>query len=285
MSISGLLLSACTAPVPGPESESTLQASGPAGVYRGVVPCVDCEGIDTVVELRQDGTWQRTLTYLGSAAPTVTSSGPIVRGDGGGPPSGPDGAAVLLLFDDSMDQGEPTNSVAYLVEPDALLQLDRDRERITGDLADRYRLRLIGREFSDPRDLDGEWWVEELAGVRIEPDRTRRRRPHLRFDFVGSRLSFTGGCNQFAGVVEFDGPGRVSMGGPFAGTRMLCPGRADLDQELTDTLQTIRRWRIHGDSVETVRLELAIDQSDTASLRLMRPSAAAVPDGGEDDEP
>ena len=113
----------------------------------------------------------------------------------------------------------------------------------------------------------------------MEADRTRRRRPHVRFDVAQRRVSFTGGCNQFAGTVEFETPGGIVMAGPFAGTRMLCPGRADYDQALIDALRSVRGW-----SLETTVndrgavLELFVGAGASAIVRLVRPSSLGEED-------
>src|SRR5690554_2297646 len=36
-----------------------------AGVYKGVTPCADCMGIETVLELRKDKTYTLSMTYMG----------------------------------------------------------------------------------------------------------------------------------------------------------------------------------------------------------------------------
>lgn len=36
-----------------------------AGVYEGITPCADCEGIKTVLELKNDKTYTLSMTYLG----------------------------------------------------------------------------------------------------------------------------------------------------------------------------------------------------------------------------
>ncbi|SDW11394.1 copper resistance protein NlpE [Aequorivita viscosa] len=36
-----------------------------AGVYEGVTPCADCEGIKIVLELNNDNTYSLSMTYLG----------------------------------------------------------------------------------------------------------------------------------------------------------------------------------------------------------------------------
>lgn len=266
-------VAACTVPMPGPEPDSDPSDPEWAGLYRGVLPCADCEGVDTVLELHADGSWERTQRYLGESDELFVSSGriaPSTAVDAENEASGTGSLELVVL------EAETPDEVAYRADPDSLLQLDRDRRVITGDLEDRYRLRLVGRGADDPRRLEGEWWVEELRGAAVEADRTRRRRAHLAFDFIQPRLSFTGGCNQFAGTVRYDGPGRISMPALFAGTKMLCPGRADLDQELTEALGVVSRWRIvPGPEGEGPVLELFRNPEEPAMIRLVRPQSGS----------
>lgn len=274
----GLLicLVGCTSPDPGSESDAARTSDDQAGLYRGVVPCADCEGIDVLLELREDGTFERVSRYVGASDEAHVSSGRFGFAEGETrPPAGELQRLVVL------DAGAPSE-VAYRVETDGLRQLDRDRREITGDLADRYLLRRIGDGTRDPRRLEGDWWVSELAGVAVEPDPTRRRRPRLHFDFARGRLSFTGGCNQFAGAADFTGPGRVAMVGPFAGTRMMCPGRADFDSELTEALRSSTLWRIEdaAGSSEAV-LELFSEVDGIPKVRLQRPDPDFDPSRSE----
>lgn len=39
-----------------------------AGVYEGVLPCADCEGIETTIELKKDHTYIANYKYLGKPA-------------------------------------------------------------------------------------------------------------------------------------------------------------------------------------------------------------------------
>jgi len=74
-----IVLAACTAP--GPQAPDTMPARPHssrdaldwAGTYAGTLPCADCPGIRTKVQLRMDGTFTLTQEYLErSAAPYVT---------------------------------------------------------------------------------------------------------------------------------------------------------------------------------------------------------------------
>lgn len=46
-----------------------------AGTYKGILPCADCKGIVTKIELNKDLSYTRTIEYLGKTNGLITSSG------------------------------------------------------------------------------------------------------------------------------------------------------------------------------------------------------------------
>lgn len=100
------------------------------GVYRGILPCADCEGIETEVELRRDHTYTIRRHYIGKDAERVfENSGDFVWNDAGN----------TVIFQNL----DPPNS--FFVAENYLIHLDIAGERITGDLAELYILRKIDR--------------------------------------------------------------------------------------------------------------------------------------------
>ena len=98
-----------------------------AGTYEGVVPCADCEGIETSIVLDYDDTFVLRTTYLGKSDEVFEQRGTVVWDERGG--------AIRLDV--------PRGAVHYLVGENVLIQLDREGNRITGDLAPRYRLAKV----------------------------------------------------------------------------------------------------------------------------------------------
>ena len=39
-----------------------------AGVYKGMIPCADCEGIDVEIQLNEDNSYKMVMNYLGKNA-------------------------------------------------------------------------------------------------------------------------------------------------------------------------------------------------------------------------
>jgi len=57
---------AAPAPAPVAAAEPTAaDAAAFAGTFRGTVPCADCEGIDTTLELKTDGSYALSRSYQG----------------------------------------------------------------------------------------------------------------------------------------------------------------------------------------------------------------------------
>lgn len=100
-----------------------------AGVYEGTTPCADCEGIKTVLELKQDNTYLLSQTYLGKPEKDneFKQSGNFTWGDT---------ASTVILKD-----GE--EKMQYKVGQNQLLMLDTDGNLIDGKMSDLYILKKI----------------------------------------------------------------------------------------------------------------------------------------------
>ncbi|WP_354623122.1 copper resistance protein NlpE N-terminal domain-containing protein [Psychromonas sp. MME2] len=61
-----------------PDTHSARTSLDWNGIYKGNVPCDDCEGIELFVELKQDGTYMLSKSYLGKMSAAVMQEGPIV---------------------------------------------------------------------------------------------------------------------------------------------------------------------------------------------------------------
>ena len=98
-----------------------------AGIYEGTTPCADCEGIKTVLELRDDKTYALSQTYLGKpeAENEFTKTGNFVWDE--------TGSKVLLKSEN--------DTLQYKVGENQLWMLDKSGNVITGDLADLYILK------------------------------------------------------------------------------------------------------------------------------------------------
>ena len=106
------------------------------GVYRGFIPCDDCNGIKTSLALNQNNTYILITQYVGKSEREIVEKGKFAPGN---TPN------TLVLT--------PRNSTVtrqYLVGENMFIQLDDNGNRITGKLADRYILRRTDLKQSTP---------------------------------------------------------------------------------------------------------------------------------------
>ena len=96
-----------------------------AGTYTGVLPCADCEGIETTLILQKDETYKLETRYQGKDQnePSVTE-GKWTLGDD---------RIQLRGIEDAPD--------SYLIEDGYLVQLDMEGKKIEGALAEQYVLK------------------------------------------------------------------------------------------------------------------------------------------------
>lgn len=108
-----------------PDTHNSRNSLNYEGVYRGVLPCADCSGIETTITLDRSGNYTRTMKYLGKAGDaTYTDSGKYKWDETGN----------KIELDSESAVGK------YQVGEGRLFQLDLEGNRITGDLAEHYIL-------------------------------------------------------------------------------------------------------------------------------------------------
>lgn len=98
--------------------------------YAGVIPCADCEGIETEISLKSDRTYLVHSLYLGrkstgAGSNEISETGEWMQ----------HGASMIHLMDRK-------NAPAMFEKTDSTLtQLDMGGKKITGKLADKYILK------------------------------------------------------------------------------------------------------------------------------------------------
>ncbi|ENV36579.1 NlpE N-terminal domain protein [Acinetobacter sp. COS3] len=97
------------------------------GTYKGVLPCADCEGIETELELNADKTYELKETYLGKGDGKAFESKGSFQFDANN--------TSVIELDKTGDNRK------YFVAEGYLKALDMEGNEITGDLAEKYELK------------------------------------------------------------------------------------------------------------------------------------------------
>ncbi|QLE86659.1 copper resistance protein NlpE [Shewanella sp. Scap07] len=110
-----------------PVGDTSQNALDWNGTYQGTIPCASCEGIATTVQLNRDNSFTMSSQYLGEDDKVFSSEGKLFwlgRGN------------IIRL-------GEGESQPLFLVGENQLFMLDRQGNRITGALAEHYRLEKV----------------------------------------------------------------------------------------------------------------------------------------------
>lgn len=96
------------------------------GVYKGILPCADCEGIATEITLRENNTYTIKSLYLGKEETFFEEIGDLKWTE--------DGSTVVLT------NSNDGNATLFKVGENHLRQLDLEGRAIRGELAEKYLL-------------------------------------------------------------------------------------------------------------------------------------------------
>lgn len=201
-----------------------------AGVYMGVLPCDDCEGIETQIRLREDLTYEMRTTYLGKDTKAFTSTGAFQWDDTGN--------RIIL---DAKEGSRESN--LFQVGEDILFKLDKDGNRIEGNLAENYTL-----EKADFNTItDKRWKLLELQEKSITSEPEQRREAYLILHEEGNRITGNSGCNHFFGTYELLGENGIKISN-IGATKMLCP---DMEPEnmFFRMMESVGSYSIEGETL------------------------------------
>ncbi|RTR40012.1 copper resistance protein NlpE [Shewanella canadensis] len=98
------------------------------GTYSGITPCASCEGIKTLLTLKRDNRYILESEYLGRSDKTFIEQGVFEWNS--------TGSKISLKQEPANEKTEKQ----FLVGENQLFLLDRAGNRVTGTLADSYRL-------------------------------------------------------------------------------------------------------------------------------------------------
>ncbi len=175
-------------------STSTLypndkKRSSPAGdflgIYRGVLPCADCAGVLTEIEIKPSGQCKIGRRYLSNSGDILIKNGTYDWDISG--------TVITLHIPDELDHMN-----LYKVGENQLVKLDNEGHEIEGDLAKLYTLTKAGTD----HDIKNTYWqLTELEGKPIPQN--KKNLPYF-VVFPNHQIIGNTGCNSFIGKYNMD---------------------------------------------------------------------------------
>lgn len=215
--------------------EHTAQSSLDwSGSYSGILPCADCEGIQTTLRLNNDLGYELIEEYLGNKGKGESH---IQRGKF-------EWKGDLIQL-----KGLDNRSQWIRVQENHLVQLDSEAQPVTGALADMYVLKKNG----NPQVENIRWQLIELNGKAVsgKPDTH-----YVIFHSDEGKLEAKANCNamQFNYVIQDEYRLRIS---PGMSTLMACPDNTE--DELKKALEMV-------DNITFSDTELSLNKGRMAPL-------------------
>lgn len=226
-----------------PASDTSRTSIDWDGRYRGVVPCADCEGIETVITLSEDGRYVLQTRYLGKETSAHKTEGTFSWNTAGN---------MIKLA------GVTDRPAQYLVGENVLIQLDMNGQPLTGGLAAKYRLEKVRNDASaGALPLTGRRWrLTELEGQAISVASDPAKSPYLMLVADGERVNGFGGCNNFAGGFELPAPTRIRFSN-LAKTLKACASGMETEDAFLKVLEQVDNYAINGNTLSLHRARMA----------------------------
>ncbi len=211
------------------------------GAYLGVVPCPNCEGIQTMIKLNKDNTYTIQTKYLGKGTDILEDKGKIYWNS--------DGFNLLLL------NGSDSSFIKLSLNQITLL--DAEGKVVSGEYASFYNLK------KDKLVITEKYWkLIELNGKPL-PNVSREKEPFIVLKDKGKNFGGNAGCNTLIGKYELADRNKISFS-DLVTTMMACPD-PDTELAIRDALESTDHYVIDGDFL---RLEDARNRVNAKFLRI-----------------
>ncbi len=209
------------------------------GVYQGVLPCADCDGLVTTLTLNKDKTFKRVMVYKGKSDQAFEESGKFTWDNTG---------SVVML------QGITGSPSYYKVGENQVMQLDLQGKAVEGELAEMYILKKTEQVF-DPSLTGKKWKLVELNGKPVEQPAGSGKDYYIELDTRETRVNGFAGCNGFFGNYELKAGNRITFT-KMGSTLMACPNLST-EQALLKVLETADNYTVNGNRMELNKARMA----------------------------
>lgn len=220
------------------------------GMYKGVLPCADCEGIETLLTLNKDKTYTLKTTYLGKSDKVNEEKGNFIWNA--------EGSNISL----TSTANRPNQ---YKVGENILWQLDMNGNKIGGSNADKYKLTKqtlaaktiatdTSKSKSDAKLIETYWKLTELNG-KSWTTKPGVREIHIILKEKDNKIQGFLGCNTLNGTYDLKDGNRISFS-KMATTLMACPDMS-MEDALKKVIEKADNYSIKGENLSLNKARMA----------------------------
>lgn len=226
-------------------NDGTISATGPMapnmetmyqtkasweGRYLASLPCNDCEGLVTMLQINEDLSYTKRYSYVGKSSEILEFKGSFDWTKEG---------EILRIGDPVLGE----RPEYYKIIPDGLLLLDNNLNEQTGENASRYKFNTLAINIHHKY-----WELTEMMGVNINGSLSNIE-PSIQFSDSTQKVNGFGNCNSFFGQFELGNIHEIKIS-KIGSTRKSCP---QLDQEQA-YLQLLESTRFFSLGMDTLQL-------------------------------
>ncbi|MEO6584340.1 MAG: META domain-containing protein [Ferruginibacter sp.] len=204
------------------------------GVYSGTLPCTDCEGTPTMIQINKDGSYIIEKLYPGKIQNITRVAGTYrwnITGNN-------------IIFD--VDKN--TTPAYYSIGENKITQLDLEGNENSGAAAERYILQ------KQPAIVEKYWKLIELNG-NVVSNAITGPEPHLILKAIENRALGNGGCNGFFGTYQIMEGNRIAFS-QMAATKMACQN-LETENQLFRVFEMADNYTLVNDTLSLNKARMA----------------------------
>ncbi|MGV9004588.1 copper resistance protein NlpE N-terminal domain-containing protein [Flavobacterium sp.] len=225
------------------------------GSYMGVLPCADCEGMETIITINENNTYTKSVHYLGKGSKVFEQKGSFSWNSLGNVlklndiENAPNqylvikGKMIQLDLDGTIIEGNLEKQYELSKQPEIVSQLeivssDNDKINLNNKLEASASLEQVNPAEGKFTLAETKWKLIELNGITIKQ---KGIKPNiLKMNTSDGKFWAYAGCNNMFGTYAMPKTNTISFS-EIASTRMACPNMVT-ENELMRTLEETTKY-------------------------------------------
>lgn len=215
------------------------------GTYRGILPCADCEGVQTTVTLNRDNTYLIESIYLGKSDKAEKENGNFSWNSAGN--------SIIL-------HGLRNQRNQYFVAENKIIQLDSNGNRLADSAARgreliKYIDKSIDKDSVPKAELVETYWkLTELMGQPVAKTPQDKKETHIILKKQDNRVQGFAGCNSLSGIYELKG---TSLRFREITTTLMACADMETEMKLKEVLERVDNYSIRQNNLSLNKAKMA----------------------------